>query len=194
MAALTIREGCSGRAGASRTLARSEWRRAMFNAMISPMPKRWNHFPTQSVHCARAAIRCESGRHRLMEQRFFDEMTCWIVPAEETFEWRKLPEKARLRNRRRLRRSSLSLLWADCVEPYSNSRRVDEPRVDETAAIIGAVVERCARGDIALTEIFIDPELAEFLGLANGRPLPHGSGPTVRCEAGLRRQVLFRKA
>jgi hypothetical protein len=66
--------------------------------------------------------------------------------------------------------------------------------VDETAAILGAVVERCARGDIALIEIFIDPELAEFLGLANGRPLPHGSGPTVRCEAGLRRQVLFRKA
>ena len=91
-------------------------------------------------------------------------------------------------------RNDPPLLWADCVEPYSNSRRVDEPRVDETAAIIGAVVERCARGDIALTEIFIDPELAEFLGLANGRPLPHGSGPTVRCEAGLRRQVLFRKA
>ena len=66
--------------------------------------------------------------------------------------------------------------------------------VDETAAIIGAVVERCARGDIALIEIFIDPELAEFLGLANGRALPHGSGPTVRCEAGLGRQVQFRKA
>jgi hypothetical protein len=50
--------------------------------------------------------------------------------------------------------------------------------VDETAAIIGAVVERCARGDIALIEIFIDPDLAEILGLANGRALPHGSGPT----------------
>ena len=43
-----------------------------------------------------------------MEQRFFDEMICWLVPTEETVEWRKLPEKARLRNRRCLRRSSLS--------------------------------------------------------------------------------------
>jgi len=33
--------------------------------------------------------------------------------------------------------------------------------VDGTAAIIGAVVERCARGHIALTEIFVDTELAE---------------------------------
>ena len=35
--------------------------------------------------------------------------------------------------------------------------------VDETAAIIGAVVERCARDKIPLTEIFIDPDLADFL-------------------------------
>jgi hypothetical protein len=34
--------------------------------------------------------------------------------------------------------------------------------VDETAAIIGAVVERCARDNIALTEIFLDPDLAEL--------------------------------
>jgi hypothetical protein len=66
--------------------------------------------------------------------------------------------------------------------------------VDETAAIIGAVVERCARSDIALVEIFIDPELAKFLGFPNDAPLPHGSRPTVRCESGLGRQVLFRKA
>jgi hypothetical protein len=65
--------------------------------------------------------------------------------------------------------------------------------VDETAAIIGTVVERCARGDIALIEIFIDPELAEFLGLANGRPLPHGSGPTVRCQAGYGVKCCFEK-
>lgn len=65
--------------------------------------------------------------------------------------------------------------------------------VDETAAIIGAVVEGCARGDIALSEIFIDPELAELLGLADGRPLPHGSRPTVRWETGLGRQVRFQK-
>ena len=31
--------------------------------------------------------------------KFFDEMICWLVPTEETFEWRKLPEKSRLRNR-----------------------------------------------------------------------------------------------
>jgi hypothetical protein len=67
-------------------------------------------------------------------------------------------------------------------------------RIDETAAIIGAVVERCARDNIALTEIFIDPDLGELLGLADGGQLPHGSRPTVRCDAGLGRQVRFQKA
>jgi hypothetical protein len=66
--------------------------------------------------------------------------------------------------------------------------------VEETAAIIGAVVERCARDNITLTGIFIDPNLADELGLANGKQLPHGSKPTVRCEAGLGRQVRFQKA
>ena len=66
--------------------------------------------------------------------------------------------------------------------------------VDETAAIIGAVVERCARDNIALIDIFIDPELAELLGLVDGGQLPHGSKPTVRREAGLGRQVRFQKA
>lgn len=66
--------------------------------------------------------------------------------------------------------------------------------VDETAAIIGAVVERCDRDNITLTEIFIDPELADLLGLLDGGKLPHGSRPTVRCEAGLGRQVRFQKA
>jgi hypothetical protein len=66
--------------------------------------------------------------------------------------------------------------------------------VDETAAIMGAVVERCARDHIPLTEIFIDPELAELLGLMDGGQLPHGSRPSVRCEAGLGRQVRFQKA
>ena len=65
--------------------------------------------------------------------------------------------------------------------------------VDETAAIIGAVVERCARDNIGLTEIFIYPELAELLGLLDGRKLPYRSRPTVRCEAGLGRQVRFQK-
>jgi hypothetical protein len=66
--------------------------------------------------------------------------------------------------------------------------------VDETASIIGAVVERCGRGNITLTEIFIDPELAELLGLIDGGPLPHGSRPTVRYETGLGRQVRFQKS
>ena len=51
--------------------------------------------------------------------------------------------------------------------------------VDETAAIIGAVVERCARDNIALTEIFIDPELAELLGsgwMAHILPLVQADG------------------
>ncbi len=64
---------------------------------------------------------------------------------------------------------------------------------DETAAIIGAVVERCAQDEIILTDIVIDPELAELLGLVDGRRLTHGSRPTVRCEAGLGRQVRFQK-
>ena len=42
---------------------------------------------------------------------------------------------------------------------------------------------------VALSEIFIDPELAELLGLVDGGTLPHGSRPTVRCEPGLGRQV-----
>jgi hypothetical protein len=70
----------------------------------------------------------------------------------------------------------------------------DERRVDETAAIIGAVVERCARHNIALIEIFIDPDLAKLLGLVDGGQLPHGSRPTVRCDAGLGRQVRFQEA
>ena len=66
--------------------------------------------------------------------------------------------------------------------------------IEETAAIIGAVVESCARDNATLTGIFIDPNLADELGLANGKQLPHGSRPTVQCKAGLGRQVLFQKA
>ena len=66
--------------------------------------------------------------------------------------------------------------------------------VKETAAIIGAVAERCDRDNVTLTGIFIDPNLADELGLANGKQLPHGSRPTVQCEAGLGRQVRFQMA
>ena len=65
--------------------------------------------------------------------------------------------------------------------------------VEETAAIIGAVVERCARDNIALGSIFVDPELGNQLGLVDGRVLEHGSRPTIRCEPGLGRQVRFQR-
>jgi hypothetical protein len=42
-------------------------------------------------------------------------------------------------------------------------------RVDEAAAIIGGVVERCARESIALKRVSIDPELAEQLGFIEGK-------------------------
>ena len=65
--------------------------------------------------------------------------------------------------------------------------------VEETAAIIGAVVERCAQGNIALASIFIDPELGSQLELVEGRALEHGTRPTIRCEPGLGRQVQFQR-
>jgi hypothetical protein len=63
--------------------------------------------------------------------------------------------------------------------------------VDETAAIIGAVVERCARDNITLTAICIDPELGGALGLVEGKVLDHGSKPTIHWEPGLGRQLRF---
>jgi hypothetical protein len=65
--------------------------------------------------------------------------------------------------------------------------------VDEAAAIIGGVVERCAGGSIALKRVSIDPELAEELGLTEGEEIEHGARPTIHCEPGLGRQVLFEK-
>src|ERR1700722_16970738 len=66
--------------------------------------------------------------------------------------------------------------------------------VDEAAAIIGGVVERCARGSIALKRVCIDPELAEELGLTEGKELERGARPTIHCEPGLGRQVRFERA
>ena len=66
--------------------------------------------------------------------------------------------------------------------------------VDEAAAIIGGVVERCARGSIALKRVSIDPELAEELGLTEGKEIEHGARPTIHCEPGLGRQVRFERA
>jgi hypothetical protein len=65
--------------------------------------------------------------------------------------------------------------------------------VEEAAAIIGGVVEHCARGRIALKRVSIDPELAEELGLAEGKEIEHGARPTIHCEPGLGRQVRFEK-
>src|SRR5208337_2802430 len=39
--------------------------------------------------------------------------------------------------------------------------------IDEAAAIIGGVVERCARESLVLTRVSIDPELAAELGLTD---------------------------
>jgi hypothetical protein len=65
--------------------------------------------------------------------------------------------------------------------------------VEEAAAIIGGVVEHCARRSIALKCVSIDPELAEELGLTVGKEIEHGARPTIHCEPGLGRQVRFEK-
>jgi hypothetical protein len=65
--------------------------------------------------------------------------------------------------------------------------------VDETAAIIGALVERCARDNVTLTAIYIAPELGGELGLVEGKVLDHGSKPTIRWEDGLGRQLRFER-
>jgi hypothetical protein len=65
--------------------------------------------------------------------------------------------------------------------------------IDEAAAIIGAVVEKCDRDGIKLEQVCLDPELGSELGLVEGVALPHGGRPTVRIDAGLGRQVLFKR-
>ena len=65
--------------------------------------------------------------------------------------------------------------------------------VDEAAAIIGGVVERCARENIVLARVSIDPELADELGLSEGKVVEHGDCPTIHCELGLGRQVRFER-
>jgi len=65
--------------------------------------------------------------------------------------------------------------------------------VEEAAAIIGGVVERCGHESVALTRVSIDPELAAELGLSDGKVVEHGARPTVHCEPGLGRQVRFER-
>jgi hypothetical protein len=66
--------------------------------------------------------------------------------------------------------------------------------VEEAAAIIGGVVERCGHERVALTRVSIDPELAAELGLPDGKVVEHGARPTIHCEPGLGRQVLFERS
>jgi hypothetical protein len=66
--------------------------------------------------------------------------------------------------------------------------------VDEAAAIIGGVVERCAHESIALTRVSMDPELATDLGFTEGKVIEHGARPTIHCEPGLGRQVWFERS
>jgi hypothetical protein len=54
-------------------------------------------------------------------------------------------------------------------------------------------VEHCARRSIALKRVSIDPELAEELGVTDGKEIEHGARPTIRFEPGLGRQVRFEK-
>ena len=63
--------------------------------------------------------------------------------------------------------------------------------VDEAAAIIGAVVERCEQDAITLSRIYIDPELGRELGLDDGRVLERGSRPTICWEPRLGRALRF---
>lgn len=65
--------------------------------------------------------------------------------------------------------------------------------VDEAAAIIGGVVERCSREKIVLARVVVDPELAEELGLFEGKVVEHGARPTIHCEPGLGGQVRFER-
>ena len=65
--------------------------------------------------------------------------------------------------------------------------------VEEAAAIIGAVVERCGRESIALARVSIDPELGAELGLTEGKVLEHGARPIIHCEPGLGRAVCFER-
>ena len=57
---------------------------------------------------------------------------------------------------------------------------------DEAAAIIGGVVERCGRQEIALMRVSIDAELASELGLTEGKELARRSPPdhSLRTRAG----------
>jgi len=65
--------------------------------------------------------------------------------------------------------------------------------VEEAAAIIGGVVERCGGKGIDLMQVSLDPELAAELGLSDGNVVEHGARPTIRCEPGLGRQVRFER-
>jgi dihydropteroate synthase len=64
--------------------------------------------------------------------------------------------------------------------------------VEQAAAIIGAVVEKCAADGIKLERICMDPDLGRELGLVDGARLPHGGKPEVQFDVELGRAVLFK--
>jgi hypothetical protein len=84
--------------------------------------------------------------------------------------------------------SSTELVAAICALIRTNPEPVPitfrKHTVDE-AATVGAIVDRCHAQETPLHEVYVDPELAAELGLAEGKMLPHGSHPTIRCESGL---------
>lgn len=62
------------------------------------------------------------------------------------------------------------------------------------AAIIGAVVDRCAELRAKLEQVTIGSELSVELGLRDGTRLKHGEKPTIRVDDSLGRQIVFQRA
>lgn len=60
--------------------------------------------------------------------------------------------------------------------------------------IICSVVERCSEKGMVITEISLDPELAQLANLRDGDFVPVHSKTVVHCQSGLGRQILFRKS
>jgi hypothetical protein len=67
----------------------------------------------------------------------------------------------------RFRASRKSNLQADSNQPGSNPDHLMNHGVDDAAAIIGGVVERCGRESIALSRVSIDSELAATMRIAS---------------------------
>ena len=64
-------------------------------------------------------------------------------------------------------------------------------QIEEAAAIIGAVIERCHEDGVVLQRVCMSSELANELGLVEGARLPHGGCPKLAVEPDLGRQIRF---